>query len=299
MDRCPKDRIPKALETVKLFLDKRGCVFVIGADKDIINDALKVAYPSGADKFMEKIVQLSFNLPKMDDPSGRAFLESLNKDETLKEIAPILINHLDYNPRRIKRLINDYNFMNSLTANRYAGEENPIQPEPLLRWLVIINIYPGFAKQMRLSAGYVRRVQEKIEQLEDKLSAEEKENWRVEGKLAEINAPDLEEFLKNRDFVSLIKEFPAEKEKIEPYISFTKYMPAIEEMLEEKEARQEEFDKFTEPIPGNKPGSKFKIEETGEEKEIEQEYRMGIYPVTNSQYKQFIEADGYINLSSR
>jgi len=60
LDRCPKDRILKVLESIKLFLDKEGCVFVIGADLDIITGALQETYPTGADKFLEKIVQVSF-----------------------------------------------------------------------------------------------------------------------------------------------------------------------------------------------------------------------------------------------
>lgn len=31
LDRCPKPRVLKVLETIKLFMDKTGCVFVIGA----------------------------------------------------------------------------------------------------------------------------------------------------------------------------------------------------------------------------------------------------------------------------
>jgi formylglycine-generating enzyme required for sulfatase activity len=291
LDRCPKDRIPKVLEAVKLFLDKEGCVFVIGADKDIITEALTKGYPTGADRFMEKIVQLSFTLPKMDDTSGRNYLASMCDDEALGEIAPLLIDSLDYNPRRIKRLINDYNFMKSLAENRYVGEENPIQPEPLLRWLVILNFYSGFAERMRLSPEYVRIVQEKIEQLEGKLSEEEKENWMVEGKLAEINPMGLEEYLKDKNFVLLIKNFPIEKDKIEPYISFTTSVVVVEEGEKEKRPQKStEFDKYTNPVPGGK----FTIEGTGREMTIDDEFEMGIYPVTNSQYERFIGDGGYI-----
>jgi formylglycine-generating enzyme required for sulfatase activity len=291
LDRCPKDRIPKVLEAVKLFLDKEGCVFVIGADKDIITEALVEHYPTGADRFMEKIVQLSFTLPKMDDTSGRNYLASMCAGEALGEIAPLLIDSLDYNPRRIKRLINDYNFMKSLAENRYAGEENPIQPDPLLRWLVILNFYSGFAERMRLSADYVRIIQEKIGVLEGKLSDEEKENWLVEGKLAEINPMGLEEFLKDKNFVSLIRSFPKEKDKIEPYISFTASVVVVEEKEKEKQPKGDtEFDKYTNPISGGK----FTITETGREMEIGVEFEMGIYPVTNSQYARFIKAGGYV-----
>lgn len=40
LDRCPKGLIVKVLETIKLFMDKEVCVFVIGADHEIIESAL-------------------------------------------------------------------------------------------------------------------------------------------------------------------------------------------------------------------------------------------------------------------
>lgn len=292
LDRCPKERIPKVLGAIKLFLDKPGCVFVIGADMDIIKEGLKEAYPTGADRFMEKIVQLSFNLPKMDDTSGKDFLKDMNDDETLQKIAPLLINSLEHNPRRIKRLINDYNFMNSLAENRYAGNENPIESDPLLRWLIILNFYSGFARLMRLNPDYVRTAQEQIETLEEKLNENEKNNWIIEEKLKEIDpSMVLEKFLKDKNFVSLIKDFPAEKEKIEPYISFTTSVVVVEEKEETPDEEAGGFDKFTKAISGGK----FKVEELDKEIEIEKDYQMGIYPVTNSQYERFIEAGGYRN----
>lgn len=44
LDRCPKERIPGVLETIKLFMDNKGCVFVIGASDDIIQSALQLRY---------------------------------------------------------------------------------------------------------------------------------------------------------------------------------------------------------------------------------------------------------------
>jgi predicted KAP-like P-loop ATPase len=43
LDRCPKERVLKVLETMKLFLDKKGCVFVIGAAREVIESALSNA----------------------------------------------------------------------------------------------------------------------------------------------------------------------------------------------------------------------------------------------------------------
>jgi len=55
--------------------------------------------------------------------------------------------------------------------------------------------------------------------------------------------------------------------------------------------RETVFDIYTKIIPGGR----FKIKETGRVVEIENGFEMGIYPVTNSQYERFIEADGYNN----
>jgi len=67
LDRCPTDRVIKVLETIKLFMDKPGCVFVIGADRAVIESALRQTYSGEdeAEKFMDKIVQVTFSLPKV------------------------------------------------------------------------------------------------------------------------------------------------------------------------------------------------------------------------------------------
>jgi hypothetical protein len=49
-------------------LDKNGCVFIIGAANEIIEKALKKRYETDAAKFMDKIVQVTFNLPQISVP---------------------------------------------------------------------------------------------------------------------------------------------------------------------------------------------------------------------------------------
>ncbi len=78
LDRCPKSRIVKVLETVKLFMDHKGCVFVIGAARDIIVRALAKDYgEQDANRFMEKIVQVTFNLPKVTEKMFQPYLNDL------------------------------------------------------------------------------------------------------------------------------------------------------------------------------------------------------------------------------
>ena len=44
LDRCLPAKTVQVLEAIKLFLDKPGCIFVLGADTDVIRDAVKAHY---------------------------------------------------------------------------------------------------------------------------------------------------------------------------------------------------------------------------------------------------------------
>lgn len=82
LDRCPLPKVVQILETIKIFLDKKGCIFVIGAAKDIIQDALKVKdeYKGvKAERFLEKIIQIDFSLPKKQVENATEFIKKIKK----------------------------------------------------------------------------------------------------------------------------------------------------------------------------------------------------------------------------
>jgi hypothetical protein len=94
------------LETVKLFMDKKGCIFVIGAAGEIIEDALKPKYgEEGAGKFMDKIVQVTFNLPQARREDFERYLERIGfgNSEEVRQHLPLLIKAVRSNVRRLKR----------------------------------------------------------------------------------------------------------------------------------------------------------------------------------------------------
>ena len=44
LDRCLPDQTVQVLEAIKLFVDKHGCIFVIGVDTGIVQNAVKRYY---------------------------------------------------------------------------------------------------------------------------------------------------------------------------------------------------------------------------------------------------------------
>lgn len=83
LDRCPKPRVLKVLETIKLFMDKTGCVFVIGAAQEVIESAIRETYQGRgeAEKFMDKIVQVTFVPPKIPEPEIGTFIAKVVQDQ--------------------------------------------------------------------------------------------------------------------------------------------------------------------------------------------------------------------------
>ncbi|MFZ7134452.1 MAG: KAP family P-loop NTPase fold protein [Eubacteriales bacterium] len=118
LDRCLPDKILDILEAIKLFLDADGCVFVIGANKDIIEDAIKINYNNASFKsidYMEKLVQLPFNLPMLREMDSEKFIEKIAPTEIKKYSSTIA--KVGGNPRRLKRIINKFIFQTILSEN--------------------------------------------------------------------------------------------------------------------------------------------------------------------------------------
>jgi len=67
LDRCPSAKVIETFETIKLFLNTPRCTFVIGADarriEQAVGDVYGVSETERTKDYLEKIVQLPFNIP--------------------------------------------------------------------------------------------------------------------------------------------------------------------------------------------------------------------------------------------
>lgn len=149
LDRCLPEGALEVLESMKLFFDIKGFVFVVGIDEGIVewmidtryrqafqknNDNFDQSSPLTGKDYIKKIFQLPFNLPPVSRDSLATFLDavyneagmpSLQKNDLKKNVAP----HLPYilsdsgvNPREVKRYINSYIIQRKTSHN---GSLNP------------------------------------------------------------------------------------------------------------------------------------------------------------------------------
>ena len=133
LDRCLPKGVLQVLESMKLFFDLHGFVFVVGLDQQVVEWCIDVAYSRyrvqkegergyqvrGSD-YIKKIFQVPFTLFPVSVVQIDEFLETLVRENGVcqsqaDEIRTLVRPHLSYvvgnagmNPREVKRFINAY-----------------------------------------------------------------------------------------------------------------------------------------------------------------------------------------------
>ncbi len=145
LDRCLPDRALETLETIKLFLDVPGTVFILAADHRRIEEVIARRFGEQAfglgQSYLEKLVQLPFYLPPLDEDQVENFL--LHTAGTLPSgVRAIFTRGLAPNPRMIKRTLNIYHLLYALAERRRArGLMSEVNAERLAKVIVIQNRY--------------------------------------------------------------------------------------------------------------------------------------------------------------
>lgn len=130
LDRCQPDRIIETLEAIKLFLSVSKTVFVIAADENVIQYAIKKKYPPlesfavNLDReYLEKIVQLPIYIPELSPKDIENYLMLLVAQEYCStENFKELIDGLRSDKIRISEDVIDLNKLNDLVLQYIPTE---------------------------------------------------------------------------------------------------------------------------------------------------------------------------------
>ena len=125
LDRLDPEKAVELLGAMKVFLDVPQCVFVIACDYDVIKQGVEEKFKfresqvSGK-SFFDKVFQLSFRMP-VGRYKHQEYLSSLFDaadlpygDKDLPLYLELLRSSIGFNPRNIKRLVNNLTFLNTV-----------------------------------------------------------------------------------------------------------------------------------------------------------------------------------------
>jgi KAP family P-loop domain len=139
LDRCLPGNALDVLESMKLFFDLPGFVFVVGLDEDVVERAIRAKFSESGDvtsltagaspaaaarrlgrEYVKKIFQVPYSLPAMvpqqlDDLLASMYREAKLSKNQLEDLQQRVRPYLEYvaverrvNPREVKRFINAY-----------------------------------------------------------------------------------------------------------------------------------------------------------------------------------------------
>jgi hypothetical protein len=157
LDRCLPLNALQVLESMKLFFDLDGFVFVVGLDQDVIERSVQLKYQatqpstqvppqaigSSADidvsaaDYIKKIFQVPFSVPRITEDELDPFLDFVAASPGLPtdqahDLRIVFRRHLPHvvgdepvNPREVKRLINAYTVQMKMLERKFGDAEKP------------------------------------------------------------------------------------------------------------------------------------------------------------------------------
>jgi len=165
LDRCKPENAITVLEALKLYLDNKQCVFILGIDRIIIEKGIKAIYGDKVDisgrEYLDKIIQLPFYIPPIQYEKLNKSLKSKLTRYYSKNIWALINYGFGGNPRKAKRFVNSYYLVKKALKSRTLGEQysdrisddelNKFNNYPekdryffLAKILIIQMIYPDF-----------------------------------------------------------------------------------------------------------------------------------------------------------
>ncbi len=205
LDQCHTSRIRKVLETIKLYMDRTGCIFVIGACAEILQKALTREYgPQDARLFIEKIVQVRFTLPQILPEQFAQLVQDCKIDKSNVQAVithlPLIMPKLGHSPRRLKGFINSLNLLNGLlhSVNVQIGFNK------VLAWAMIVYLFGDLAGDIKANPDRLFALREQIERLGNKFA--ETPVWKLSPeRLHTENVPDfLQGYIQRRHLAEIV-----------------------------------------------------------------------------------------------
>ncbi|HEX9926761.1 MAG TPA: SUMF1/EgtB/PvdO family nonheme iron enzyme, partial [Anaerolineae bacterium] len=172
------EKAVEVLEAIKLFVDAPGCVFVLGLDQAVIARGIEIKYrefePELAEsgdgasrrrsiidgaRYLEKIIQLPFQIPPIERSDMGAFVQALVAEWPHAACPEVFAEGLGQNPRQVKRTVNVFLLLWQLAGRRQAKLQDRIKPIRLAKVVAIQHIYPELYDLLKTTPRLLRELE--------------------------------------------------------------------------------------------------------------------------------------------
>jgi len=328
LDRCLPEQAIEVLEAIKLFLDVPGCVFLLAVDQRTIQEGIKRRYrdlPESIDgaAYLEKIVQLPFQLPPIASEDMDAFVGALVSEWPDPACAGVFAKGLGENPRQVKRTINVFLLLWGLAGRRRKKLQGLIKPVRLAKVVVIQHAHPDLYNLLKANPSWLADLERHFRAEAERTPEAGKTRGEAEGLAGTpilTLPPALADFAARASLRALLTlhlpdladaNFDGLKpDELRLYFTLTRRTEAPEARLAPGESPRIRFEPQTVPVPAGPflMGStdeqvaavvadglaqKVADRERPQHTVTLSEYRIGKYPVTNLEYQAFVQAAGH------
>ncbi len=173
LDRCLPEAAVSTLEAIKLFLDFRGCVFIIGMDRAVAEQGIAVRYKElaasgtqiGIDpkQYLDKIIQLPFTLPPLSEDQMFGFITRWGEDAEQLDIAAcadVIVTGVQRNPRSVKRTLNVLRLAKAIREAFGAGTSGD-DLKLLAKFIVLQTSYDDDYRKVAANLQHIRDLETK------------------------------------------------------------------------------------------------------------------------------------------
>lgn len=219
LDRCLDENAINILESIKLFLNSERCIFILGIDREKIENAIARKFgeeysKENASDYIKKIIQLPFNIPSLRNRDVFQFLGRLDIAEETRRLVREVITALDRNPREMKRFLDILAFRRLFVENIRENENIEINQNVMVILLTIEYLFPEFYQDMVRSFDENTGGSSLLQEIEDYLLISDQEE--MEKKLEKSYY--LRKYGKNSTLLNFLKEKKIGNVFIEPYL---------------------------------------------------------------------------------
>lgn len=148
LDRLCPSRAVELLEIIKIFLDVRGCVFVLAIDYEVVIMGVRQKYGDNlmyqkGKSFFDKMIQLPFQIPvsfyNMEKLVKKSFESMGISTEESTEAAELVSESVGTNPRTVKRLLNTFELHRHIL--KFEMGEDAQKKNLYLLYILIVQLY--------------------------------------------------------------------------------------------------------------------------------------------------------------